>query len=218
MTYPHPISVTPQEIRYDIYCPLETIAGHLHAICRYYDQMHRKYDSLFYESRTEGKVASFKSRQRSLLSSEKVCMDHYRWTIESLGKLFRIDLNPDDYPVEKIRVHIRYSQSDITQFIYEQVKEICSGKCTEAEYMEGFSEINLEDEYTIGLTCRTLKDTTNLWKIFFGPESLYYKRLEGDEYVEKYNNDDRLENSTHTMITSICLIMMLLGLITQCSA
>ena len=132
-------------------------------------------------------------------------MDHYRWTIESLGKLFRIDLNPDDYPVEKIRVHIRYSQSDITRFIYEQVKEICSGKCT-------------EDEYSIGLTCRTLKDTTNLWKIFFGPESLYYKRLEGDEYVEKYNNDDRLENSTHTMITSICLIMMFLGLITQCSA
>lgn len=30
MTYPHPILVTPQEIRYDIYCPLETIAGHLH--------------------------------------------------------------------------------------------------------------------------------------------------------------------------------------------
>lgn len=145
-------------------------------------------------------------------------MDQYRWTIESLGKLFRIDLDPGDYPVERIRVHIRYSQPDITRFIYEKVKEMSSGNCSESDDMEGISDITQEDEYTIGLTCRTLEDTANLWKIFFGPESLYYTRGELDEYIEKYNNNDRLENSTHTLITSICLIVMLFGLMSQCCA
>lgn len=206
-----------QKVSYDIDCPLVTIAEHFHDICSDYDNRFRNGEMpSLYNSTVNDNRVSFTSRQNSLICSEKTCIDHYRWTIESLGKLFRTELDPADYPVLQVRVHIRYSHPDITNFIYDRIKNKTPDKDTGTKDMKGVSDISMEDEYTIGVTCCSLEDTARLWEIFIGPENSYYAMVDCEERIARYNNDNRLETSTHAMITSICIITILFGLVSQC--
>lgn len=208
-----------QKVRYDIYCPLATIAEHMHDICSYYDNISNSNQiSTGYNSSVDGSRVSFSSPQNSLIFSEKTCIEQYRWTIESLGKLFRTELDPADYPVSQVRVHIRYRHSDIARFIYDHIDRKYLDMDSETKGTERFSDISMEDEETIGVTCGTLEATAHLWKIFIGAENSYYAMIDCEERIARYNNDNRLEDSTHSMITSICLFMMIFGLMAQCSA
>ena len=77
-------------------------------------------------------------------------------------------------------------------------------------------DVVLESPDTIGVDCKTLDKVENHWKVFMRYENQWAQNIRTQIDIERYNNDNRLEQSTHSLITSICVIIMFIGLVSKC--
>lgn len=214
------ISAYFQKISYDIYCPSATIAEHMCTNLLHWDKLLEE-KCHQYKPEVTGKCISFKSPYKSLVSLENICESKYDNALKELGELFRIELDSNDYPVSQIRVHIQYRYEGMGKYIYnsivnENLKEKFKTICT-----ENLSDITMEDENTIGVTCKTFKEVDKLWTIFLEYENRFQERLQLEERLNKriaeYNNNNRLEASTSSLITSICAMAIFFSLLSQCA-
>lgn len=192
-----PTCICFHKVSFDIYCTLHTIAMQLYECC--------DFDKIFdanYHSEIDGKKVSY-TTNRPLKVSGWLCKHKYGWTFEILSKLFRTTFNKNDYPISRVRVHIQWTRPEIAQFIYNAM-------------IKDRSDIELETPDTIGIDCKTLDEVENLWLIFLKYENQWATNIETGRNIERYNNRGSLERSTHSLITSICVMMIFIGLISQC--
>ena len=196
MTKFDPIDAYCNKVRFDVYCPLATIAEQFYTCCT--DPFDKDASGPY----IDGKKVTY-CPNKPLSPSGQMCKNKYGWAIEILGKTFRSELNKSDYPITRARVHIQYRRPDIAQFIYDLM-------------IINHPDIVLESPDTIGIDCKTLDEVENLWKVFLKYENQWAQNIRTQIDIERYNNDNRLEQSTHSLITSICVMIIFIGLISQC--
>ena len=184
---------------FDIYCPLATIAEHFHTCCSFLDPA---LSTIHTASYVDGKKVTY-TIDRSLRISGKWYKTRYGWTIEDLSRIFCTEFNKDDYPVTGVRVHVQWKHPEIARYIYNLM-------------VRKHPDITLESPDTIGVDCKTLDEVEELWLVFLEYENMWAEEVALERRIEQYNNDNRLESSTHGLITTICFIIIIIGLIRSC--
>ncbi len=200
-----------QKISYDIFCPNATIAEFL-----YSEYIRCPEGSYWKDVEISGKRFSCTSRLRDLYTLSDMCEKMYKGRLENLAKLFRIEINPEDYPVSYVRVHIHYKYPGMAKYIYDQLTTHGLKVMSNPVNPENIYDLTLEDPDTIGVTCRTFAEVNSLSKIFIGPENQFTDSILLNERIAEYNNRGVLESSTHSLITSICVMIMFIGLVFKC--
>lgn len=198
MTKFDPIDAYFSKVSFDVYCPLATIAEQFYTCCT---------DPFFKTASSSGPYIDGKKvtycPNIHIGAAGRLCKDKYGLTIEILGKMFRTEFNKSDYPATRIRVHIQYRHPEIAQFIYDRI-------------IINRPDIDLESPDTIGVDCKTMDEVASLDMVFIQYENQWAMNIETQKNIERYNNRNSLETSTHSLITSICVMMMVIGLISQC--
>ena len=211
MKKPDSLDMFYQRISYDIFCPNATIAEFL-----YSDYLRCPEGSFWKDVERSGKRFSCTSRLRDLYSVADMCEKMYNGALEELSKLFQCDLPPEDYPASHVRVHIRYQYPGMANYIFDQLTSRGIESMSNSVKHENIYDLVMEDADTIGLTCKTLKEVSTLSKVFILPKNEFCNNIIINENIQNYNNRNSLETSTHSLITSICVMIMFIGLISQC--
>ena len=184
------------KVSFDVYCPLATIAEQFYTCCT--DPFDKDASGPY----IDGKKVTY-CPNKPLSPSGQMCKNKYGWALEILGKMFRSEFNMSDYPITRARVHIQYRHPDIAQFMYNRM-------------ITNHPDIVLERPDTIGVDCKTLDEVENLWLVFLKYENLWATNIETERNIERYNNRGSLEYCTQSLITSICVMIIFIGLISQC--
>ena len=184
------------KVSFDVYCPLATIAEQFYSCCS------DPFDKTASGPYIDGKKVTY-CPNKPLSPSGQMCKNKYGWAIEILGKMFRTEFNKSDYSATRIRVHIQYRHPEIAQFIYDRI-------------IINRPDIDLESPDTIGVDCKTMDEVASLDLVFMQYENQWAMNIETQKNIERYNNRGSLGHSTHSLITSICVMMIFIGLISQC--
>ncbi len=216
METPDSLNLFYKKISFDIFCPNATIAEYL---CYY----HTKNSDASYwtDVKVDGKKFSCTSRFRDLYSVKNMCESMYKSGLHNLAELFRIEFNPEEYPISYVKAHIRYQYPGMAKYVYDRLNSAKNGQEEKSINNENLFDLILEDSDTIGISCRNWDGVNSLSGVFISYDNEFTGRIMADERIKEIikinNNDDRLERSTSSLITSICIMTMFIGLISQCS-
>lgn len=206
-----------QSISYDIFCPNATIAEFL-----YSEYIRCPEGSYWKDVEVSGKRYSCTSRLRDLYTLSDMCERMYKGRLENLAKLFRSEINPDDYPVSYVRAHIHYEYPGMAKYIYDQLTTHGLKAMSNPVNPGDLYDLTLEDPDTIGVSCKNWLAVNSIYNLFIRPKNEFTDKILAEErtqeIIKEYNSRNSLEHSTHSLITSICVIIMFIGLISKCCA
>ena len=218
MHTPNKLDLWRLDISYDIFCHNRTIAEHLYSVYSHLNNLEKGVGAreFWKNPKVSGKTFSYTSEVGNTLLQRRKSEDMYNNILKNLGELFRIDINPEDYPISGVRIHIMYKYPGMAEYIFNEFMK--DGESSRYEFIcyDNIYDIILEDSNTIAFTCRTWEEVNQLGLIF-GKQSDRFIDIVSNPTDATQQNDDRIERSTHSLITSIASIIFILGIIKNCT-